>query len=264
MNISSWFKPNAQPSSLSSQTLFGVILVMLFISWNLSAPGINLPTISQISDAWIRLVVTDKLLYHLFVISFPLEIQAILLSTVISLFLVGLSIFPVFNMLTKIISALRFNSLSGILYIFIATLHDAHTIKLAVLTFGMTVFLVPSLLTEANNVPMSQKNYVRTLGLSEWEVFMETSIIGKLDIFWDNVFNNAAMGLLMMVMIEAAVVSEGGIGVILMTENHTFHLDSIFAIQFTILTFGIIQDLLASITKRFLFPYSFIKKDKSS
>ena len=124
--------------------------------------------------------------------------------------------------------------------------------------------MVPSLLTEANNVSTSQKNYVRTLGLSEWEVFVETSIIGKLDVFWDNVFNNAAMGLLMMVMIEAAVVSEGGIGVLLMAENHTFHLDSIFAIQFTILAFGITQDLLASLIKRYLFPYAFIKKDKSS
>jgi NitT/TauT family transport system permease protein len=45
-------------------------------------------------------------------------------------------------------------------------------------------------------------------------------------------------------MVEGLVRSEGGIGALLITQNKFFVLSGVFAIQLTILAYGIFQDYL--------------------
>ena len=75
-------------------------------------------------------------------------------------------------------------------------------LKVALLTFGMTTFLVTSLARIVSEIPRSQIDYVRSLGASEPRVIWETVVRGTLDRTIDAVRQNVAMGWSMITMVE--------------------------------------------------------------
>ena len=78
---------------------------------------------------------------------------------------------------------------------------------------------------------------------------------GKLDQIFDHVRQNAAVGWTLLSMVEGLVRSEGGIGSLLLTQSKFLHLNSIFAIQLTILAYGIVQDLILRGLRELVCPY---------
>jgi len=50
--------------------------------------------------------------------------------------------------------------------------------------------------------------------------------------------------------------SEGGVGTVLLDQNHHFRLAAVFAIQLTILLLGLIQDYGIGLAKNLLCPYA--------
>ena len=56
-------------------------------------------------------------------------------------------------------------------------------------------------------------------------------------------------------MVEGLVRSEGGIGSLLLNQNKHLHLAGIFAIQLTILLYGLLQDYLLGLLRQAACPY---------
>jgi len=52
------------------------------------------------------------------------------------------------------------------------------------------------------------------------------------------------------------VRSEGGVGTILLDQNHHFRLAAVFAIQLTILMLGLLQDYGIGLMKNMFCPYA--------
>ena len=67
---------------------------------------------------------------------------------------------------------------------------------------------------------------------------------------------NAAMGWMMLTMVESISRSEGGVGAMLLNQNKHFHLAEVFAIQILILVLGMTQDYGIGVFKRIVCPYS--------
>lgn len=157
---------------------------------------------------------------------------------------------------------LRFLSLTGVLIFFIlATNGDGHRLKVAVLTFAITTFLVAEMMTTIANIPETKFDHARTLGLNRFQVLREVVIRGTLDKALDSLRGNAAMAWMMLTMVEGLSRSEGGIGVLLLNLNRMQNWEAILAIQIMILIVGIGQDTALRFAKSAICPYT--RRDKT-
>src|SRR5260370_822993 len=98
--------------------------------------------------------------------------------------------------------------------------------------------------------------YARRLRMSEWRVVWDVVVLGTADKAIEVLRQTAAMGWMMLTMVESISRSEGGIGAMLLNQNKHFHLAEVFAIQGLILIVGMAQDYGIGVTKKLLLPYA--------
>ncbi|HEV8267835.1 MAG TPA: nitrate ABC transporter permease, partial [Thermoanaerobaculia bacterium] len=122
--------------------------------------------------------------------------------------------------------------------------------------FGMVVFFVTSMNDVVAQIPREKFDHARTLGMNEWQVIWEVVILGTADQALDVLRQNAAIGWMMLTMVEGISRSEGGIGALLLNQNKHFHLAEVFAIQFFILFVGLVQDYAIGFLKSLFCPYA--------
>lgn len=250
-----FFTPNAVISKSSIRNLIIVEVIVALAIWVFS-PSSMLPkpgeVLSAFSDLW------EQGLGAELITSFYLNVQAVAWATVISLLLSYATVLPVFRPIVDFIGKLRFLSLVGLTFIFTLMATSGHELKLSLLVFSVTVFFVTSMSDVLKSIPKEQYDLARTLHMSEWRVVWEVIILGQFDKVFDVIRGNAAMSWMMLSMVEGVVRSEGGVGTVLMDQNHHFRLAAVFAIQIAILILGIVQDVAIGAIKRFVCPYAFL------
>lgn len=254
------FTPNASVTGSTYSALLAIEVVVFVGLW-LLMPAI-IPSPLRILGTLTDLVTTQGLLAELFT-SLTLNIQAILLSTVIALTVSYAAAIPACRPIAQAISKGRFLSLIGLSFIAALYVGGGHPLKLALLTFGLTVFMVTTMVDVVLQVPQEQLDYVRTLRAGEWRVLYEARIRGTLGAAFDMVRQNAAMGWLMLTMVEGMVRGEGGIGRMLIDSEKHFSLAAIFAIQLVFLLVGIGQDMVIVWLKGVLAPYSTLSYNRN-
>ena len=129
-------------------------------------------------------------------------------------------------------------------------------LKLSLLVFGVTVFFVTSMAAVVAEIPKSAFDHARTLRMTEWQVVWDVVIRGTLDKAIEALRQNAAMGWMMLTMVEGIARSEGGVGALLLNQNKHFHLAEVFAIQILILFVGLVQDYGIGVLKRVVCPWA--------
>lgn len=256
---SSIFRPNATVTATTYHTVLIVEIVALIGLWLFSASF--LPTPMKVIEAFFRLINEQGLIGELWS-SLALNLQAITLSTGISLLLSYATAIPVFRPLATAISKLRFLSLVGLSFVATMIVGGGYPLKLTLLTFGMTVFFVTSMVDVVQQVPSADMDYVRTLRSGEWRVLWEARIMGTLGQAFDIMRQNAAMGWLMLTMVEGMVRSDGGIGKLLLDQEKHFSLSAIIAVQAVFLTVGILQDTVIAWLKTIFAPWASLSYSK--
>jgi NitT/TauT family transport system permease protein len=191
--------------------------------------------------------------------SFTLNLTAIGYTTAISLVIAYLTVVPVLRPVGSFISKLRFLGLTGLTFLFTMLVSGGHQLKLWLLVFGMSVFFVTSMCTVVAEIPKDKLDYARTLRMSEWHVVWEVVVLGTADQAIEAMRQNAAIGWMMLTVVEGLSRSEGGVGAMLLNQNKHFHLDSVFAIQIAILLIGLTQDFALGLLKRAACPYAQLK-----
>lgn len=257
---SSVFRPNARVTAATYRyILLSEILIMGGL-W-LLMPTI-IPSPLKVYDSFMHLVTEQGLLGELWS-SLTLSFEAISLATIISLSISYLAAIPVFHPIATGIGKLRAMSLVGLSFVIVVFIGGGHPLKVALLTFGISVFFITSMLDVVMQVPQDKLDYLRTLRTNEWQVLWEGRILGTLANAFDIMRQNAAMGWLMLPMVEGMVRGEGGIGALLLNQEKHFSLSAIFAIQFVFLMAGIGQDMLIMWIKSMVVPYAALayKKD---
>jgi NitT/TauT family transport system permease protein len=249
--------------SINGQTTLLILLVWIFgtfMYWSFSG-GKFLPTPLEIISAAKNLIVNHEFFTHLF-ISTWLCIKAIFFAVVISLVIALLSVLPIFRPFTNIAGKARFLSTVGLTFIFAEMTSDTNSLKISLLVFCITIFMVTSFLGIIFEVKKDELDYARSLKLNEWQTVWEVIILGKADQFLEAVKQNFAIAWMMLAMVENLCRAEGGIGVILFQENKQFHLDSVYAIQIMVLFVGIGLDWTLGFIRRIFCPYSVISLDR--
>ena len=253
------FRPNAELSPMGNRALaLGWIILFLLVASFLSIPLFPKPL--AIIAAWQELL-GHGLIHELWV-SFKLNIEAIVVTTILSLLLVYASLMPVMRPFVSFISKNRAIGFVGLTVFFTLATSGIHQFKLSLLVYGMLVWFVTSMLTQIDGIPKEQYDHARTLGMRNWRIVWEVVVRGKADTVVDVMRENAAIGWMLLPMVEGVARAEGGIGVMLLNYNKYLRLDAVFALILTILIVVLLQDWFLGLCKGWLFPYSTLDTEK--
>ena len=248
------FSPNRVVSKTTIRIIIAFEVAVLLLVWATSS-YVFLPKPMDVLRAFTDLWSHEGLGQEL-IISFMLNIQAIAWATLISLGLAYLTVVPFFRPIVLALSKGRFLSMVGLTFFFTVLFTSGHQLKVGLLVFGVTVFFVTSMIDVVAQVPKEKFDLARTLRMGEWRVVWEVIVLGRADAAFDALRQNAAMGWMMLTMVEGISRSEGGIGALLLNQNKHFHLEAVFAIQLSILVIGLFQDYMLGVAKKFICPYA--------
>jgi len=257
------FKKALMPNKAMSRrnyTIMVALQIAIAIMFWLSTNAL-IPKPIEVWNSFKTLVQTEGLIQELMT-STKLGLAALIRTIILSLLLSYLTVLPLFRPAGFIVSKLRFLTLVGLSFVFTIYTSSGHDLKIALLVFGMSVFFVPGAINVVNNVSRNALNHARTLRMNEWEVVFRTQIIGTMDTMFELIRQNFAIAWMMLTMVEGIVRSEGGAGALLLNQNKHLHLDSVFAIQFSILLIGIGIDYTIGVLKNLLFPHARLEMDR--
>jgi len=188
--------------------------------------------------------------------SMKLCLHAVIHTIIISLIICYATVIPVFRPIGFLVTKFRFLTLVGLSFVFTIMTADGYSLKVSLLTFGMTVFFVTEMLRVIEDIKKDEYSHARTLGMAEWGVVWEVVILSRLDKVFDVIRANFAIAWMMLTLVEGLSRADGGVGTMLINQNKHLNLDAVFAIQFLILFVGITMDYAFLVLKRVACPYS--------
>jgi NitT/TauT family transport system permease protein len=248
------FLPN-RAVSRGSFLIISIFWVVSFLAlWSsntikvIPGPG---DVIREFSNLWINMGLGQELLKSLF-----LNVEALAISGTICLGLSYLTVIPFFRPVINAFSKGRFLSLIGFSFVFTLLIGGGHKLKLTLLVIGMSVFLLTSMAAVVAGIPKAEFDHARTLRMPEWKVVWEVVIRGTFDQAFEVMRQNAAIGWMMLTMVEGIVRSDGGVGSMLLNEQKHMKIEAIFAIQIIILIIGLCQDYVIGALRNLFCPYA--------
>jgi NitT/TauT family transport system permease protein len=249
--------------SITLPVQLGVVaasVAVVITAWQLGAGVIPAP--AEVGAALARLWTTGGL-FEALSTSVRLNVEAIAWTTAIALALAYATVIPAARPIVAAVSKLRFTGLVGWAFVFTLWAHDGHQLKLWMLVFGMTPFFVTAMAAVIAELPRERFDHARTLGMSEWRVVWEVVIRGTADQALEALRQCAAMGWMMLTMVEGIVRSEGGIGAMMLNENKHLQLDAVFALIAVVLALGVVQDRALAGLRRALCPYAELTHERT-
>ncbi len=243
------------PTSGGRMRMLLVLQAGIALTFWFASNSKTLPSPQEVASGWWLLVQSQGMLLEMWQ-SIKVLLMALFIASVISLSLSAAATAPIFAGLAQFSSILRFLGFAGLSYVFMLMTNDSYQLKLALLVFGISVMMVTAMQAEVKAIPQQAIDHCKTLGLKNWRITWELVILGKADVFLDLVRQNAAIGWTLLTMVEGLTRSQGGIGAMLLNQNRYFQLSGVFAIQITILLYGLLQDYVFGQIKAVLCPYA--------
>ena len=247
-------------SSLNGTAITIIWVAVLLLAWSFGT-SFSLPSPGEIPGAWFRLVTEEGLIYELGV-SLKLNIEAVAISTLISVCFSYMTLTTLGSFPVRVLSKFRFFGMAGFVIVFTRAFGGEHALKVALLCFGMTAFFLTSMIDVVGSATRKEFDHTRSLRMSRWRGIYEVVVIGKLDLTFDALRQNAAIGWMMLTMVEGLVRFEGGVGVIMLNESKYRNLAAVFAVQLTVLFIGIVQDQFIGWLKNVCCPHSKLVLEK--
>lgn len=261
MEILRGMRPNESASRSTLRLYAAAWAAGLLLLWSRSG-GELMPTPAEVLRELPRMF-AQGLAYHLASSLYSSGV-ALAWTAVIGLGLVYASVVPALRPLGAVVEKLRFWGFAGVGVVFTLWLGGGHDLKIALLVFGMTGFFVASMLDVVRSIPRESFDYARSLGMTEWRVVWEVVVRGTLDKAIDALRQNAAMGWMLLTLIETLVRSEGGIGVLLANQSKHMQLAAVASVQLVVFGVGLLQDALLGAFKRLVCPHAVIKLERTA
>ncbi|MDO8463356.1 MAG: nitrate ABC transporter permease [bacterium] len=253
---------------LPNRVVSSRVMAIIAIGWTMTAllvwvnsPFEVLPTPGDVFAAFPELWMNQGLSRELGT-SFVLYIEAIAIASIFSFGVSYATVLPLLRPIVAAVSKGRFLGLIGLPFLFTILVGTGRPLKLALLVCGISVFLVTTMADEVANIARDRFDLARTLRMSEWRVVWEVVVLGTVDRAIDALRQNAAIGWMMLPMVEGISRTQGGVGAMLLDQNKHFHLASIFAVQLTLLAIGLGQDACFGFMKRIVCPYAFFTLER--
>lgn len=244
--------PNAEVSAQQRRMiLFALVGAWLFL-WTALTPAV-LPTPVEVLQEFPALWNQEGLGQELLT-SFQVNLEALILSALLSLPLAYLSRVPVVRPIAIGVSKLRFLSPAVFFTLLLFSLTTGHQVKVGMLVMGEMFFLVTTLVGIVDAVPDAAFDEARTLRMGPWVSTWYEVVRGTLPETLNAIRDNAAMGWAMVMMVEGIVRSEGGVGVLLVNQERHMNFAVVYAIAIAVVLVGIAQDYALSLFRTWACP----------
>lgn len=253
------FAVNGQANNNLQRSIFIGYIIAGVIFW-LASPSKVLPSPLDVLGAFPHL--WNEGLGVELMTSLRLNLHAIALTVLISLFVAYSTAIPALRPVATFFSTFRFNGFVGLPLLLTFLIGDQHWIKVSLLVIAMSVFTIPAIVAAIEAIPQEAYDHGRVLRMSEWRVLWEVVIVGRFHEVIDIILTNIAIGWTMLPMVEGIFRAEGGIGVMILTENKYFKLESVYAIIITMMVVGLGIDFIGRTIKRIICPYAFINTER--
>jgi NitT/TauT family transport system permease protein len=248
------FSPN---KTISRTSLNIIIIFQVFVAlliW-MNSPFKVLPTPLEVLQSF-QILWTTQGLGQEVATSLILNIEALAIASLIALGLSYSTVLPFARPVVAALSKGRFLSLAGFTLIFTLIVGGGRPLKLSLLVFAVSVFYITSMAAVIAAIPKAEFDHARTLQMKEWRVVWEVVVLGTADKAFEVLRQNAAIGWMMLTMVEGIVRSEGGVGAMLLAESKHFQIPAVFAIQITIMLVGLLQDFAIGMMRKMFCPYA--------
>ncbi len=246
-------RPNQWVPRSAYLMLAGLWTVVILLLWML-APAF-FPKPGRVFSAMSEMISSQGLIAEL-ATSLGLFAQSLLIATIISLGLAYLTVVAAVRPFIMALTRARFLSLVGLTFIFTMMVGGGRPLKVSLLVFGISAFFLTSMVDVVASVPREKLDHARTLRMGEWRVVWEVIVLGQMGVTLDVLRQNAAIGWMMLTMVEGISRSEGGIGALLMDQNKHFNLAAIIAVQIVFLIAGFFQDAFLAWLKATVVPHA--------
>ena len=256
-NMKTLFAPNAQPHRGMFTSMVVAQIAFLLLLW-LFYPLQIFPSLGEVLHSLSDLITSQGLIQELWA-SLTTALGALAIATVLALVISYLTALPFFRPIAYAASKMRYLTLTGLTFFMALLVSSGHQVKLSVLIFGATVYLVTGMTSVMLTTTQEEMDHARTLGMGEWRSFYEVVMLGKLDEMLEVVRQNFAIIWTLITLVETLYQSEGGIGLLLYKQNRYLHLAGVVAIQLVILATGALQDYVFMLLKKIFFPYSALR-----
>jgi NitT/TauT family transport system permease protein len=258
--LSGVFTPNGFLSAGAMNVLIAGQAVLALAFWSFNTSPI-IPRPGEVLVA-LRKMWLEQGLGRELITSFGVYLEALGLTALLALSLCYLTVMPFFRPLAAAAAKGRFLSMVGFTLLITLVVGGGRPLKVSMLVFGIGVFFVTSMLDVVASIPRDAFDHARTLRMSEWRVVWEVVVLGTADKAMEVLRQNAAIGWMMLTMVEGISRAEGGIGAMLLNQQKHFHLAEVFAIQLLILVVGILQDYGLGALRRVVFPYAHLTLER--
>lgn len=249
------FRPNKKLSRKAWTAILSVQAAFLWVAWT-AASRWSIPGPLEIISAVGRLIREDHILYEFFAVSLSINVEALVITSVLSVGLAYLTVVPFMRPVVEFCATSRFLPMTGFVTPFTLAFGGGHGLKVALMVFGMSVFFITAMASAVVEIPKADWDHAKSLRMSPWRSVKEIVILGKADVAFEIFRQNAAMGWMMLTMVEGLVRSEGGVGSVLLNHAKYRHWDAVFAIMFILFVTGVAQDRFIAFVKSVFCPYA--------
>jgi len=246
-------RPNQWVPRSAAWMLAGMWTVVILLLWMVSPAFFPKP--GRVFQAMSEMISGQGLIAEL-ATSLGLFAQSLVIATIISLGLAYLTVVAGIRPFIMALTRARFLSLVGLTFIFTMMVGGGRPLKVSLLVFGISAFFLTSMVDVVASVPREKLDHARTLRMGEWRVVWEVIVLGQMGVTLDVLRQNAAIGWMMLTMVEGISRSEGGIGAMLMDQNKHFNLAAIIAVQIVFLIAGFFQDAFLAWLKATVVPHA--------
>lgn len=248
------FSPNKTIGKRNFIIMVSCQIAFALICWCYFTPEL-IPKPMGILTAWLNLAKSGGLIQETWV-SISLCFHALLISVIISSIIAYSTVITFFKPIAFLMRVSRFLPMVGLSFVFTLMSTNGYDLKIKLLVFGMSVFIVESMIAVVQSVTNNQYNHARTIFGNEWKVVYERVILGKAHEMISAIKQNFAIVWTMLTFAEGLVRSDGGVGAMMLNENKHLQLDSVFAIQLQLFFLGILIDYLFGVLRNTLCPYA--------
>jgi NitT/TauT family transport system permease protein len=198
---------------------------------------------------------SQGLVYNTYV-TLKLNVVGLLYSTILSLIIAYMSVLPFFQPFNKLVQWLRYIPIIGFNLVFLTLFTIGWPMKVAMLTVGMSFFLVTSMTAVIASIPRMKFELARVLGYSDLQTFYTVVVRGTAPQMLEVIAQNAAIGWVMITAIETYNRTEGGIGSQIYAYSSVNNLPAVYAYLIIIGIIAISEDWLFALVKRVAFPHT--------
>jgi NitT/TauT family transport system permease protein len=252
-------------AKMSTATLIFGMGFILFV-WYLVTDGTGwvgpatIPSPKSVFFSFIEMYERDGLISNT-IYSIKLNIRGYVEAITLSLpvgFLIAL--IPLFRgMFSKMIDALRYVPLTGLIGVFIAWYGIGTPMKAHFLAFGIIVYLLPIVVQRVYETEKVHLDTAWTLGANSWQTFYKVYLPSTLSKVFVDIRVITAISWTYIIVAEM-VNNEGGVGAMIYSAAKQSRLDKIFAVIVLIIVIGIIQDKLFQWLEKIFFKFKFAQK----